>query len=211
MTETPMNRTGRRIPLFAMSAALLAAGCASAPTFRSGNTPALAPSFVVPEGRPIKTVSVNLGQAAYVTMVYVVPGRGALVVLPSDSTTYNHLDAGTHELSPALPHTPNRDSLFAAERRRQRQGGHTPSPLDTTQLGRLPGEANPEASPVGELLLFVSPAPLPYAVLKARVEGITIPNEDRSAVNTVINLIRAALPEGTPWAAYARQIDLEEG
>ena len=60
----------------------------------------------------------------------------------------------------------------------------------------------------GYLLLVSSPRPLTYGELHRHVEGLTIPAEDDEALNTVVKLVRATLPDGSKWAAYSKDVIL---
>lgn len=195
-------------PLIPVLVASLA-GCASGGSVRQlGSYSALSPSFTLPTDElPLQHASITLGAPAYVSLVYIVPGSGALVVYPTDSATYNHLDAGTHVVSANFPNPPNRDSILAEMRRGStRRPSRAQRDSIPTSMRALP--TTPEFSPYGHLLLFATAEPLRYGELKSRVEGLTIPLGDTEAVNTVIKLIRAGLPESAAWSGYAKDIEL---
>jgi hypothetical protein len=190
--------------------------CSSAPqTRRLGDYTASQPLFITPaDQKTPRQITVNLQAPSYVAALYVVPGRGAVVVYPNDSTTDTHVDAGQHVVPMYFSERPfNRDSMIAAIRRETQGGTRVVRPStdsarargDSARLGlRDPG---PGASPIGYLLLVASPSRIPYATLVHRVNGITIPIEDDEALSTVMKLVKAALPEGAPLAGYARELD----
>jgi hypothetical protein len=170
---------------------------------------------------------VNLSAPAYVTMMFVVPGRGSVIVYPTDSSTNNRLESGQHDVSLSFPSQPmSRDSALAALRRQtNRRPGNAPPPaqprptptpvMDSTRRDstradaplRAPvTEANPSSSPVGYLVVVASSATMPYALLKRRIEGVTIPIEDQEALSTVMKLVKSMLPDGAQLSGYAREL-----
>src|SRR5262249_20105029 len=145
----------------------------------------------------------NLTKPAYVAVLYVVPGRGAAIVYPTDSSTDNRVDIGAHVVPLHFAEMPlNRDSLFQAMRRQGMRGGggggqpqqppQRMPPRDTlrsisdtsqrdsvrvtsTSSGFGPlREPSPGASPIGYLLLAASSDNIPFPMLRKRVEGVTI-------------------------------------
>lgn len=211
----------RRI-LFASVAAI--AACASGPEIRKlGDYGSVNPLFTTPPHQKTPSeITVNLTQPAYVAALFVVPGRGAVIVYPTDTAMNTHVDAGSHSIPVHFAETPfNRDSMLAAIRR----GGSTrrpqPQPMrpdtmradtvhfrgDSTRLAGFRGEPGPGASPIGYLLLVASQRQIPLATLARRVNGITIPIDDDEALSTVMKLVKAALPDGTNLAGYARELD----
>jgi hypothetical protein len=199
--------------------------CASGPqTRRLGEYTVSQPLFTAASTpKTPRQITVNLKSPEYVSVLYVVPGRGAVIVYPTDSATDTHVDAGQHTVPVYFSERPyNRDSAYAAARR-EAMGGGTRMPRvrrdtvatdsvrmrgDTTRYGfgglREPG---PGASPVGYLLLVASPMRIPYASLARHVDGITIPIDDDEALSTVMKLVKAALPDGAPLAGYAQELE----
>lgn len=192
--------------------------CSSGPQIRRlGEYSSLQPLFTVASTpKTPREITVNLKSPEYVSVLYVVPGRGAVIVYPTDSSTDTHVDAGQHAVPVHFAETPfNRDSMFAAARR-EAMGGGTRMPRtrrdtigrDSTRggLGAL-REPSPGASPIGYLLLVTSPTKIPYTTLYQHVNGITIPIEDDEALSTVMKLVKATLPEGARLAGYAQELE----
>jgi hypothetical protein len=213
----------RRI-LIASVAAISA--CASGPEIRKlGDYGSVNPLFTTPTNQKTPSeITVNLTQPAYVAALFVVPGRGAVIVYPTDTSASTHVDAGSHTIPVHFAETPfNRDSMLAAIRRGTAGGTRrNPQPMmrpdtvrrdsirvrgDTTRLGGVRGEPGPGASPIGYLLLVASPSEIPLGMLQRRVNGITIPIDDDEALSTVMKLVKSALPDGTNLAGYARELD----
>lgn len=218
---TPKNERSMlkyRAPNWAAGATIAAVvmvvgACASAPKpIPLGEYTGLKPAYTTPPKEPTPSkATVSLSEPAYVALVFVVPGRGSVVVYPSDSGTYNHLDAGQHDVSLRFPESvPSRDSLRAMMQRSQRGGGtrRPPETRDTTR-GPFTGgmRDSPSASPLGYLLLVASPDNLAYSMLKRRVEGVTIPIEDDEALSTVMKLVKASLPDRARLAGWAAELD----
>lgn len=202
--------------------ATAAVGCGPRKPTTYGDVATLQPSFALrPNEKPLQHFTVSVAQPGSIALFYVVPGIGARIVYPADSTTDNTVQPGTHELVGRFPRAINRDSLFAARQRGRRP---TPqrSPRDTT--GRAQPNPNGDYrvsnadsagmigmntfNDQGYLLLVTSPSRLSYGDLHRHIEGITIPAEDDGALNTVVKLARATLPEGSKWAAFAREVEL---
>ena len=199
----------------------VAVGCGPRKPTTYGDVATLQPSFSLrPKEKPLQHFTVSVAQPASIALFYVVPGIGARIVYPTDSTTDNVVQPGAHELVGRFPRAINRDSLYAARRRGGRPAPQR-NPRDTT--GRMePGangdyRFNPDSAGVigmntfndqGYLLLVTSPTRLSYSELRRHIEGITIPAEDDGALNTVVKLARATLPEGSTWAAFAREVEL---
>lgn len=206
----------RRILIASVAAT---AACASGPEIRKlGDYGSVNPLFTTPANQKTPSqITVNLTQPAYVAALFVVPGRGAVIVYPTDSAANTHVDAGSHTIPVHFAETPfNRDSMLAAIRRgapggtrRNPQPSVRPDTIrrDSTRLGALRGEPGPGASPIGYLLLVASPTEIPLATLQRRVNGITIPIDDDEALSTVMKLVKSALPDGTNLAGYARELD----
>lgn len=197
--------------VLAVTAAI--AACAGVKPVMFGDYAALRPTFTLREKEnPLQHFTLSLAEPAYVAMFWVVPGQGARLIFPRDSMTANHFDAGSRELVASFPRPINRDSLIAAARNRTRRPtdrtarDSTRSPIMRADSIGLP--SGPLNTDIGQVVLFTSAAPLQYAALRGRVEGISIPIEDNSAVNTIVKLIRTTIPESATWAAYAREVEL---
>lgn len=203
-----------------------AAACASGPEIRKlGDYGSVTPSFTTPkEQKTPSEMTVNLAQPAYVAALFVVPGRGAVIVYPSDTAMNAHVDAGTHTIPVHFAEAAfNRDSMLASMRRQQGngRGGQPPRVRqdtmrrDTTMRARgdsgrftsFRGEPGPGASPIGYLLLVASSNQIPLNTLQRRVNGITIPIDDDEALSTVMKLVKAALPDGSNLAGFAKELD----
>ena len=204
----------------------LTTACASGPQIRRlGDYPTSQPLFTTPQNQKTPSqMTVNLTRPAYVTALFVVPGRGAVIVYPTDSAMDTHLDVGAHTIPLRFSESPfNRDSMIAAMRREQ--GGRTNAPprmprdtmrRDTTtrivrgdsgtRFGVL-REPGPGASPIGYLVLVASSSPIPFDGLRHRVNGVTIPIDDDEALSTVMKLVKSTLPDGATLAAYAKELD----
>lgn len=217
--RSPSTRTSPRMRqfsfLFLMVVALSA--CNGGPaTRRLGEYTESQPLFTVPKTpKTPREITVSLKSPEYVSVLYVVPGRGAVIVYPTDSTTDTRVEAGQHEIPVHFSETPfNRDSMLAVARREAMGGGNrmprvrrdTISRDSTRGLGAL-REPSPGASPIGYLLLVASPSKIPYTTLYNRVNGITIPIEDDEALSTVMKLVKSAVPEGTTLAGYAQEVE----
>ncbi|HEY7233601.1 MAG TPA: hypothetical protein VH539_05590 [Gemmatimonadaceae bacterium] len=221
----------RRILLATLVAAT---ACASGPeTHKLGDYPYLQPLFTTPQNQKTPSeMTVNLDHPAYVAALFVVPGRGAVIVYPSDTSADTRVEAGQHTIPVRFREAAfNRDSMYAAMRR-QAQGRGNPSPnptpypvfrdtarRDSTSIAgrdsvqssssRFGGlrDPGPGASPIGYLLLVASPTRISLASLKHRVNGVTIPIDDDEALNTVMKLVKSTLPDGAGLAGYAKELD----
>jgi hypothetical protein len=222
----------RRLPIVLLIL-LLSAACSSAPlTKQLGDYTILTPSFTTAAAEKSPShATVNLAAPAYVAMLFVVPGRGSVIVYPTDSATNNRLEAGAHDVPLSFPSGPmNRDSAIAALRRQgNRRPGNAPPPAqprpqpgvpqmpsdsafrDSTRRDAPPTRApitepSPSSSPVGYLVVVASPAAMRFGLLKRRIEGVTIPIEDDEALSTVMKLVKSTLPDGAQISAYAREL-----
>lgn len=209
----------RLVPIISLAALAALAACASTPPRQYGQYSALQPRFatVGKEGTRPDTLTVTLTQAANVAVLFVVPGRGATLVYPADSTTSNHLNGGTERIAVKFPKAPARDSILrrrAAERttdrrRGGRSGANTPLTRDT--MPRFLADTSLGLASGGYLLMLASPSPLSYSAIRRRTEGVSIPLDDDEALNTVVKLVRGTLPEGSAWAALSKEIDIDVG
>jgi hypothetical protein len=203
---------------FLLLALTAASSCASGPTIkRLGDYSTSQPLFTAASNpKTPRQITVNLKSPSYVSVLYVVPGRGAVIVYPADSATDTRVASGQHTVPVYFSEAPfNRDSMFIAARREGMGGGtrmprvrRDTLPRDSTRAGLGPiREPGPGASPIGYLLLVASPAAIPYTTLERHVNGITIPIDDDEALSTVMKLVKSALPEGTPVAGYAQELE----
>lgn len=195
------------------------ASCASGPEIRKlGDYGTVTPTFSTPQNEKTPTqMTVNLTQPSYVTALFVVPGRGSVIVYPTDSAMDTHLPAGTHTIPVHFAEAAfSRDSQLAAIRRGMQGGGRRgPTPNvradtarargDTSRFGL--GNSSPGASPIGYLLLVASPSQISYSTLQRRINGITIPIDDDEALSTVMKLVKSAVPDGGNLAGYAKELD----
>jgi hypothetical protein len=162
ITRMSFNDSGRLIGLIV----LLTACVAGPKPMRLGDSGTTTPSFAVPAAaKSAERATVKLEQPAYVAMLFVVPGRGSVVVCPADSTAANFVDAGEHDVEVHWTMSAvKRDSLFYLTRHQAaREGGYGrprgfTGEADTLptepQRGRGPlPELSPAESPVGYLLL----------------------------------------------------------
>jgi len=194
------------------------AACASGPEIRKlGNYDSVSPTFTTPQNEKTPTqMTVNLTQPSYVTALFVVPGRGSVIVYPTDSAMDTHLAAGSHTIPVHFAEAAfSRDSQLAALRRGMQGGRRGPPPNvrpdtarargDTTRFGL--GNASPGASPIGYLLLVASPSEISYPTLGRRINRITIPIDDDEALSTVMKLVKSAVPDGGNLSGYAKELD----
>jgi len=219
-----------------LATAVATTACASGPeTHKLGDYPYLQPLFTTPQNQKTPSeMTVNLDHPAYVAALFVVPGRGAVIVYPSDTSADTRVEAGQHTIPVRFRESAfNRDSMYYAMRRQaQGRGNAPPNPNpsfpsfpdtgkrdSTTIAGRdtvrssssrtIGGlrDPGPGASPIGYLLLVASPTRISLANLQHRVNGITIPIDDDEALNTVMKLVKSTLPDGTGLAGYAKELD----
>jgi hypothetical protein len=218
----------RQLRQLFLAIVVTSSACASGPEIRKlGDYPSEQPLFTTPTNQKTPSeMTVNLARPAYVAALFVVPGRGAVIVYPTDTMTSTHLDAGAHTIPVRFSERPfNRDSMLAVYRRGGQGmggrgnpgGGRVPRDTimrDTTRMrgdtARVSGgfrDASPGASPIGYLLLVASPAQISLPNLQHHVNGITIPIDDDEALSTVMKLVKSALPDGTVLAGYAKELD----
>lgn len=195
----------RAISSIALIVAL--AACASAAPIQLGDTQALAPRIdpVAKEAVPLH-VQVAIARPANVAVFFVLPGRGATLLYPIDSSSPTRLTAGAHILTTSLAARAARDSA------------RTPHPNTTGAPLPLPNAAN-RANPAevmsadslghvgtdGYLLLYATDDSLDFNTLRNRVTGVTIPIENDAAVSTVTKLIKATTRGTGAWAAYSSE------
>lgn len=157
--------------------AAVTTACASGPEIKKlGSYGAVSPTFTTPQNEKTPTqMTVNLAQPSYVTALFVVPGRGSVIVYPTDSAMDTHLAAGSHTIPVHFAQAAfSRDSQLAALRRGMQGGRRGPQPSvrqdtaraagDTSRFGL--GNSSPGASPIGYLLLVASPTQISYSTLQ---------------------------------------------
>jgi hypothetical protein len=162
----------------------------------------ISPKVALPQGeRSPRHLTVQLARPANVAVFLVVPGTASRLLFPQDSTQSQYIEAGSHLVETSLANG---------------------SLSDTSRLIRLPNQSNRptngrrnsgyprDSMPLpmgfndhGFLLIYASQEPLPYATLKSRVAGVSVPISDSDALNTVTKLIRETTHTTGPWAAYA--------
>jgi len=188
---------------FALVTLLLSAACASGgDTGHLGNYDALSPSLSTVSGEERPThLNINLGAPGYVTVLFVIPARGASVIYPGDTTTNNYFGAGAHQVTTAfsdqskLIDTTYLPRLNADSTARTRRNTNRPSPFDPSELERA-----------GYLLMIVSQDSIPIADLQRRVSGVTIPIGDDEALNAVAKLVTSTTRGNKPWSGYYEAI-----
>ena len=153
---------------------------------------------------PPRSVTVQLDQAGYATVILVAPGHSATILYPGDSTVNNRLVAGSHTLAFQIPEllvqtdsqrmaaiTRTRDSGFSARRTRPR--GITPlSPTTPTYL-----------------LVITSPQQLAFSRMRDKTAGVSIPIEDMEALNATAKAVKSTLAvEPREWAGYYQHVEI---
>jgi hypothetical protein len=203
----------RTCSLVLLSVVALTACASSGETGRLGDYSVHSPTLATIKGEARPThLDVNLTTPGYVAVLFVIPGRGASLIYPGDSTTSNQLSAGTHGITTSfsdrsklidttyfrgLPQrgdtTRNRPRPSSEDQARQRG-----RPFDASQLERE-----------GYLLMIVTADPLNYASVARRIDGVTIPAEDEEALNTVAKLVVGTTTRDKPWSAYYKLVDVK--
>jgi hypothetical protein len=209
----PCARRTVRVPLASLAAlALIAAACSKPKPVQLGPDPSLAPRLSVADSvRPPRAMTVELAEPASVVVLAVFPGRGATIVWPQDSAASPQLGRGTHQLpidSVRLPASPDtvlfrRPSGVGVDTARARRDRDRQMRIDTAGIRR--GMVGPEGA---HFLLFASRAPISYAAVRRRVEGVTIPIGTNEALNTVSKILADAVPGDSRWAGYATEVRL---
>jgi hypothetical protein len=209
----------RRKSVFPAGIALIAltAGCASAPAvLHIGDAPDIGATLsLVDSASPPRNLEITLSQPAHVAVLLVVPGRGATLVYPRDTSLGpTHFLGGRHRVAAWYPgravtasvdSTPRhaQDTLFDVRR---------PLPIDTVGRRRTrtgfgdqvedPRERQRNLTP-SYLLLVATPAPLHPDVIRRRVEGVTIPLNESEALNAIGKLVRSTADPAARWAGHA--------
>jgi hypothetical protein len=217
------------LALHSLALLLLAGACASAPqVLRLGDAPDLGATLsLVDSATPPVNLEVELTQPAHVVVLHVVPGAGASLVYPRDTSQGpTHFLVGKHRIRAWYPGRGLRtegDSLLPTARdslldiRRPT----LPDSLDRTRGGRTrttagdrvedPRERQPRNVPSSYLLLVATPARLHPDTVRRRVEGVTIPLNEMEALNAMGKLVRSTAQPGATWAGHAVPIRLSAG
>ena len=190
-----------------ISAAVLiatAVGCASNAPQHYGQYNELAPRVAATTGERLPVhLTVQLGRPANVAVFLVVPGRATMLLFPDDSTQSAYIEAGSHVIVTSLAKAALSDSSrFIRLPQRRPMGNRSPMQRGT---GRMRRDTFPElgVNQHGYLLIYASQQPLPFAILRTRVAGLTVPALDDDALNTVTKLVRETTRTTGPWAAYS--------
>lgn len=185
--------------------ALLAitSGCASAKPHLFGQYNDIEPKVAPTAGeRSPQHLTVQLARPANVAVFLVVPGRASVLLFPSDSTQSQYVEAGAHLVQTAAAKGALSDTSRLV---RLPQGARQPATGRTGRAGGLPRDSVPILgfNQHGYLLIFASQQPMPYSTIATRVAGISVPIDDKDALNTVTKLVRETTHIAGPWAAYA--------
>ncbi|MFN2565766.1 MAG: hypothetical protein ABR499_12280 [Gemmatimonadaceae bacterium] len=198
--------------LVAPPAAVAAAGCASAPQPRQlGQYAALMPRLaVIDSEHPPVNLTVDLSAPASVVVMYVAPGRSTRIVYPADTLGAPRLAAGSQRITATWPRP--RVTTDSARRDSVTRGGQARARRDSIARAGAPRAPaplpDPEAglAPTGYLLLFATPAPLRYAEVRRKVEGVTTPLDTDEALNAIAKQVRSTLDPSAQWAGYAVEV-----
>ena len=165
----------------------------------------LAPKVAPTQGERIpQHLTLQLARPANVAVFLVAPGRPSRLLFPADSTQPSYVEAGSHLVETSLARLPAPDTS-----RLNRQPGNPTG--GNRQPGRAGGRGGVgQEGPMsfsstqhGYLLIFASQEKLSYPALATRVAGLSVPIEDKDALNTVTKLIRETTSKSGPWAAFA--------
>lgn len=193
----------------ALLLAILGGACVSSGPHMFGQYNDLSPKVAPQQGdRVPRHLTVQLARPANVAVFLVVPGRGSELLFPADSLQSQYVEQGSHLVETSRARAALNDSSRLVRR-------PTPAPAPTSQQPpqrggrgqRGLGDSLPALglNSRGYLLIYASQQPLPYATLKNRVSGLSIPIEDDDALNTVTKLIRSTTNTSGPWAAFASE------
>jgi hypothetical protein len=183
----------------------MAAGCASSKPHTFGQFNDLAPRVAATPGERLPLhVTAQLARPANVAVFLVMPGRSTILLFPQDSTAPQYVEAGAHLLETSMVRATATDSSQLIRRPGQGPVGTRPTNPNQNR-GRNPRDTMPTFgfNQRGFLLIYASQQPLPYATLRTKVAGLTVPIEDNDALNTVTKLVRERTGTSGPWAAYA--------
>ena len=183
-----------------MSGVVLAACMGGGPHF-FGQYRDLSPRVALSQGeRTPRHLTVELARPANVAVFLVVPGTASRLLFPQDSVQSQYIEAGSHLVATSFANGTQNDSSrlirLPSQSRPTNSRGRNGYPRDSMPL---PIGFNDH----GFLLIYASQEPLPYATLKSRVAGVSVPISDSDALNTVTKLIRETTRTTGPWAAYA--------
>jgi hypothetical protein len=180
------------------------AGCGASAPHHFGQYNDLAPKVAATRGERVpQHVTVQLGRPANVAVFLVMPGRATVLLFPEDSTQSAYVEAGSHLVETSLVKGGSLSDTSRLIRRPQQTGGNRGA-IDP-RTGRIARDTQPTFgfNQHGFLLIYASQQPLPYATLKTRVAGLTVPISDDDALNTVTKLVRETTRTTGPWAAYS--------
>lgn len=160
----------------------------------------LSPKVALTQGeRTPRELTVELARPANVAVFLVVPGTASRLLFPADSVQSQYVEAGSHLVATSFANSTQSDSsrlIRLPNSRPANNRGRNGYPRDSMPL---PIGFNDH----GFLLIYASQEPLPYATLKSRVAGVSVPISDSDALNTVTKLIRETTRTTGPWAAFA--------
>lgn len=130
------------------------------------------------------------------------------MVYPIDSTTYNYLPAGQHDIPTTFSGTrrlAGSDTLLmrrppASNRERRNGNGRN----QNASIMNRPFATS------GYLLMLTSALPLSYAAVAPRVEGVTVPIEDDEALNAIAKQVLSTTDRSKPWSGYYQRIDTRQ-
>lgn len=158
----------------------------------------------VDSARPPRTVTVQLDQPGYATVILVAPGHSATMLYPADSAADNRLGAGTHALRIQIPDVlVQTDSQRAAALARMRDTSF--SVRRTRPRGVTPlGPTTPTY-----LLVITSPQRLAYGKVREKTSGVSIPLEDMEALNAIAKAVKSTIAnEPREWAGYYQLVEI---
>jgi len=185
----------------ALFGALLAACMGGGPHYY-GQYRDLSPRVALTQGeRTPRQLTVELARPANIAVFLVVPGTASRLLFPQDSVQSQYVEAGSH-----LVETSFANGALSDSSRLIRLPNQSNRPTNSRGRNGYPRDSMP--LPIGFndhgfLLIYASQEPLPYATLKSRVAGVSVPISDSDALNTVTKLIRETTRTTGPWAAYA--------
>jgi hypothetical protein len=161
--------------------------------------------------RPPKFAWVQLDQPAYAVLVLVAPSHSATLLYPADSTVDNHLAAGAHQLTFAIPGAfVLNDSTRSDLARRARTDSSLRFPGGVGASSRNTRSYPPvEPSTPLYLLLVTSPQPLVYRRVLEKTAGVSIPSVETEALNAVAKAVKSTLTnEPRDWAGFYQRVEL---
>lgn len=196
-------RVGKLRPLLLLA---MLAGCAGGGPAHFGQYNDLGPKVAATKGERLPLhVTVQLAKPANVAVFLVAPGRATTLLFPQDSVQPGFVEAGAHLVETTLAKNAVSDSSRLVRRPGQPSGTQPVGGNRQTGARGRPGSQLPTFgfNQRGYLLIYASQDPLPYATLTSRVAGISVPIDDRDALNTVTKLIRESTKTTGRWAAFA--------